>query len=118
MNDIKAAIKYLQDSMCDQRKGDGFQEIHNGILRIAISALEKQLNGAWIPVSERLPEEDEEVLVTMVNGSVTQAWLYLDEWNTFMSTISKDCVIAWQPLPEPYKEGLATLGVGLNDFDK
>lgn len=71
---------------------------------LAISALEKQLNGGWIPVSERLPKEDEEVLVTTIGNQVCWAFRYLDEWNTCLSTFENEAVLAWQPLPEPYKE--------------
>lgn len=71
--------------------------------------------GGWIPVSERLPEDGCGVLVT-VNGKHsnitfvnaleiaeyrnTEGWIiegYLD-W-------LDPNVIAWQPLPEPYKGG-------------
>lgn len=67
-------------------------------------ALEKQLNGEWIPVSERLPEEDEEVFVTTIGNQVCWAFRYLDEWNTYLSKFENEDVLAWQPLPEPYKE--------------
>ena len=50
----------------------------------------------WIPVSERLPEEHGEYLVTDKYGRVTSGlWIgNAKRW--------KD-VIAWMPLPEPYK---------------
>lgn len=65
----------------------------------------------WIPVSERLPKRDELVLVTyktaneihlckyLDDGSVYPWWSYIDgcrAWN--------NVVLAWQPLPEPYRE--------------
>lgn len=57
--------------------------------------------GKWIPVSERLPEEMGNYMVTMNYGKygniIGQRYYYgLGEW-------SDDCVIAWMPLPEPYK---------------
>ena len=83
-------------------------------LSMAIEALQEPQVGGWIPVSERLPEDGYGVLVT-VNGKHnnitfvdaleiaeygnTEGWIiegYLD-W------LDPD-VIAWQPLPEPYKE--------------
>ena len=71
---------------------------------LAKKALEKQLNGGWIPVSDRLPKEDEEVLVTTIGNQVCWAFRYLDEWNTYLSTFENEAVLAWQPLPEPFKE--------------
>lgn len=59
----------------------------------------------WIPCSERLPEEDGEYLVTDVSGgvaTVTETYFITDcdgdgHWGALD-------VIAWMPLPEPYKE--------------
>ena len=69
-----------------------------------VEALEKQLNGGWILCSERLPKEDEGVLISFTNGKVRWAFLYLDEWNTGWSFYPKKYVNAWQPLPPAYKE--------------
>ena len=58
----------------------------------------------WIPCSERLPDMHDEVLVT-ARGEVSIAWLYVDEkWrsNDMPQPMFKD-IIAWMPLPEPYK---------------
>lgn len=51
----------------------------------------------WIPVSERLPEEDGGYLVTVKQGYVrTSLWVGNAEyWNE---------VTAWMPLPKPYRE--------------
>lgn len=65
----------------------------------------------WIPVSERLPENDKRVLATTAWGDVTIAeriyppindtcW-FIQDGNT-NATI--DDVVAWMQLPEPYKE--------------
>lgn len=50
----------------------------------------------WIPVSERLPEENGYYLTTTMNHEV-----YCDYWNgeCFDRT---ETVIAWKPLPAPY----------------
>lgn len=51
----------------------------------------------WIPVNERLPEENGGYLVTVKRGYVTTAlWVgNTENWKE---------VTAWMPLPEPYKE--------------
>lgn len=58
----------------------------------------------WIPCSERLPDMHDEVLVT-ARGEVSIAWLYVDgKWrsNDMPQPMLRD-IIAWMPLPEPYK---------------
>lgn len=37
------AIKYLQESKCDQKQGHEHQEMHDTALELAIQALEKQI---------------------------------------------------------------------------
>lgn len=57
----------------------------------------------WIPVSERLPEEMGTYMTTIDYGehglATGQRYYYGRglKWND-------ECVIAWMPLPEPYKE--------------
>ena len=50
----------------------------------------------WIPVGERLPEIAGWYLTTGKDGEV-----YIDYWDWYRFRAS---VIAWMPLPEPYKE--------------
>ena len=71
--------------------------------------------GGWIPVSERLPEDEYGVLVT-VNGKHNNTTfidaLEIAEYDSdegwiiegYLDWINPD-VTAWMPLPEPYKEG-------------
>ena len=71
-------------------------------------------NDGWIPVEERLPEERKEVLaqfevrVRNVKNEVIKTTymhvMYLEGgiWKSDMG-ISNGKVIAWQPLPEPYR---------------
>lgn len=70
----------------------------------------------WIPVTEALPEEDEEVLVTVhfdgtkdvkpstyveTASQISGSWFsYSDDWN---ASRNRYHVIAWMPLPEPWR---------------
>ena len=81
---------------------------NNGLKRAAILIRnEIRPQAEWIPVSERLPEQaNQSYLVTVDYGdgliSSCQRFFFGEGigWND-------DCVTAWQPLPEPYKEGSA-----------
>ena len=76
-----------------------------------VAELEKQLknldrpHGEWIPCSERLPEKYGVYLATNSEGDVyeydySKFTVHDGKW----SFLGRD-VIAWMPLPKPYKEG-------------
>lgn len=74
-------------------------------------------NNGWIPCSERLPEIGTLVLVTTESGNVCDNVLIYDyehskskepcfhRWNDEMWECYTPRVLAWQPLPAPYKPG-------------
>jgi hypothetical protein len=108
MNNIVTAIEYLKNNshkMLEKNNNYAVQSV-----KMAIDALESQLTNGWIPVTERLPEEGR-YLVTTVYGEVkesefgSQKWWQID--NSMISLVWEEepsKVVAWQPLPEPYKE--------------
>lgn len=62
----------------------------------------KQPEPKWTPVSERLPEELTTVLITDKDGDVFLA-TFIEVINGYAEWTT-DGIIAWMPLPEPYKE--------------
>ena len=71
-------------------------------------ALEKQERDRWIPVTERLPEEPDEVLVTDGDGEIRHA-VYChvckkDVFITYEESMTIHQVLAWRPLPKAYTE--------------
>lgn len=79
-----------------------------------ILKLTEQYSNGWIPCSERLPEVDgntsDTVLVCGSNGFQYMAFWCDDlQWRFCECGMAKEPVlwteiVAWQPLPEPFKE--------------
>ena len=80
------------------------------------SAIELLERSEWIPVSERLPEENETVLISakyiahlsrsapyVEEGFLTRSGWYSAYGDNYSDLLAE--VTAWMPLPEPYKGG-------------
>ena len=68
-----------------------------------IEAIEEQPKiGGWIPCSERLPEENEEVICCFKSGVVKALVLFNCKFHGKVYAYEKSDIIAWQPLPEAY----------------
>ena len=98
----KKALDYAIKALESQRNLTN-EQIYQGFIELEAEnerlheALESQPR--WVPISERLPEEDQRVIVTSEFGNVGLSlyWKKSYFWNN-------NYVIAWMPLPEPYKE--------------
>ena len=66
----------------------------------------------WIPVTESLPKNDNEVLTTyIIDGNIKKRYVetgsyhqdcWTSVWDEFMVMGTKKKVLAWMPLPKPY----------------
>ena len=101
---LKEAIKRLKEVIKEVRSTIQPFLYDNEAKDYILKALEQEPK--WIPVSERLPEKNVWVLVTVVQGS---GWyvetMRIDKYKgMFTDNIDYyDSVIAWMPLPKPYK---------------
>lgn len=83
-------------------------------IETAISALEKQITNGWIPVSERLPEENiDDITDDFLPYNVSLKFKYGECVRTYQFGQGRwwkngddmtAYVIAWQPLPPKYEE--------------
>lgn len=92
------AIAMIEDDK--KRHHDELSGRYRAALTMAIKALQQEPK--WIPVTERLPEEGEIVLVTDTLWNIKS--VNIDWWNGEQWVRNGQYVIAWQPLPEPYEE--------------
>ena len=110
MNDRK--VIYLDDAIDTLR--DEFKKAPTTairameVLRGLPSAWPEQ---QWIPCSERLPDKKDDYLCSYNGCAVADICEYdpdRNEWGFFYDGGWKvvSNVIAWMPLPEPYKEGI------------
>lgn len=104
--------KITLESAIDYLRSTGWLQEHDRILAESVEPERK-----WIPVSERLLEEDKEVLVTVhfdgtkdvppnsyveIAGQIDGYWV--SDSDEYKVARSRHHVIAWKPLPEPWRD--------------
>ena len=103
---IKERLMQYADKYSDCYKYAGvYVKVIQDMIEQLLNDLEQdEKENGWIPVSERLPEDG--TYITTLDGELVGQ----EEPFTGMCGIEngkwddKDSVIAWMPLPEPYKE--------------
>ena len=119
----KEAIIILKGIQCDIMPHDELsgQRTEDVAFSLAIKALEAQ---GWIPVKTReltaeekeehpdsifmwdcpLPDIPQDVLITTKWGDVQLCTFCADDMGSYFDEVDWDFVLAWMPLPEPYKK--------------
>ena len=109
--EIESLDYYLQNHT------DDYSEESHTAMMMAIDALSNsEKPNKWIPVSERLPEDHENVLIWLKSNHITIGLynshkLPCDDrpigWGVdaeiSVHNFCSDDVLAWMPLPEPYE---------------
>lgn len=103
--DRQAAINAIENTDCEL-SADAWDELTDAIMRLPSAQ-------QWIPVTERLPEYDEKVIVTKkVEGrpdTVDISYCYVQKEGFWSDTGFAAKVVAWMPLPEPFKRDLSEI---------
>lgn len=120
MSHIKDRLKQYADKYSDCYKYAGvYVKVIQDMIEQLLADLEQdEKENGWIPASERLPEEDGRYLVTFKSGikicmvgydscrrtvlgyPIGHGWYSLGKAQYY----AEDSIIAWMPLPKPYKE--------------
>ena len=101
LEEIKEA---LEENKVIELNGDG--TVNRYIIDVASAwgsikaIIHNHINDGWIPVEERLPDNNENVLVTTDMGLIASGYIAHGTWITDQEP---DYPIAWRPLPEPYR---------------
>ena len=95
----KRLLKENFEGMGEQDRAE-FGRDFDEIISLAIKGLE---GSCWIPVTERLPRKDGLYLVSVKNDHLRRysktCWYSDKNW------FARQDVVAWIPLPEPFKGG-------------
>lgn len=118
---LKEEIESLRMTITGMRSGktitiQALEEYKKSILRIIDEQPTVHANDGWIPVEERLPEDDRYILLSFENFSLPLVGryeenekggaFYLGDCNEEDTCISNDLYVnAWTYLPERYKGG-------------
>ena len=84
--------------------------LYTGKAKQIVNEVAEEYNGGWIACSEKLPELRQSVLVTVkYTGFMGMHgyWIktgHMEAENDWWGDCAGGEVIAWQPLPEPFKE--------------
>ena len=112
-------LQYKQELQKQTMYKEGLPGSSLDIVNSLLDDLEEdEKENGWIPVTERLPEEDGRYLVTFKNGikvcmvgygsckrtvlgyPIGHGWYSLEEAQYY----AEDSIIAWRPIPNPMKE--------------
>lgn len=87
----------------------GYEDGTDNFYNAAAEIIHKHMNDGWIPVEKHLPEGRTRVICQFDNGDIELLWQdwesdpeSLTYWTDFDFMAEKK-VIAWRPLPEPYR---------------
>ena len=123
MNVLEKILEEIEEYEKKKCSGGSLSAFESGINRGCLEAkniirshMNDVENDGWILVEEKLPEEENERYYPMLNVSTSygavkwgfyrvrdkQWYIYSEIHDEFIEARDKE-IVAWQPLPEPYK---------------
>ena len=116
MQELEKILEEIDREVEEYMEIDFRDEYNAGIkdmAKMAEKIIRKHMNDGWIPVDERLPENNKLVLVWARStargadewslGSYDNGFWALGSWGGSLVFPSQLEAVAWRPLPEPYR---------------
>ena len=116
MQELEKILEEINQEVEEYMEIDFGDEYNAGIkdmAKMAKKIIRKHMNDGWIPVEERLPENNKLVLVWARStargadewslGSYDNGFWALGSWGGSLVFPSQLEAVAWRPLPEPYR---------------
>ena len=113
---ILEKLEELQNNLLSQTEGDINLQVGviNGVMysKKIVQEVAEEYKGGWIACSERLPEDDSICIVTVEypNNKTMVDYGWFDRkrvcWFVGMQEFRTSNIIAWQHMPEPFKENV------------
>lgn len=115
MTDRERLLQILNVAIFPHEGEDPLEAVTDYLLDNGVTFARNTNVPSWIPVSERLPEEEELVLIICKNGARFVGYYKRSHYNNEISWgiktalsstrwLNKGRVTHWMPLPEPPKE--------------
>lgn len=108
--EIEEAYRINRGGIFSQRILEDWITLHDELLKsnTEIGKLRAELinlreANRWIPVGERLPDDNVAVMICLENNCIDIMYHEADRWHMDYNGIAyaDDCVTHWRPLPEP-----------------
>lgn len=106
MSHIKDRLIQLKNEVESTGNGAYFSKNNiSKIVELLLDDLEQdEKENGWISVGERLPENGTNVIASFSSGTVTELRYVANGIFHGIYEYSAKVIVAWRPLPEPYKE--------------
>ena len=106
---ILEKLEELQNNLLSQTEGDINLQVGviNGVMysKKIVQEVAEEYKCGWIACSDRLPKYGEVVMCSCSNGGITISCITHKGVTPSRSVrFGQHSVIAWKPLPEPFKE--------------
>ena len=106
MQELEKILEEIENESERYRKAVGTEQLVSG-LEMAEEIIRKHMNDGWIPANERLPEEAGTYIINALTGerNIVTFAKWQNRYKRFDMTGARTYwkIIAWCPLPEPYR---------------